>query len=184
MKKTKIILLSITTIALLSFTINNSSVFQVNLEDIGTVKQSLLKPNQFKKTQKGIWVLLNGSRIEQDTKLFELLNENFDTDILTKKDDKYFLPNASGAFIRCSNINGKGYDPDKSRKVGSIQKDSIKSHNHIIYNTAGGKPSRYNIVSGGGWSFYKNNDLETTNFGGEETRPINVSLYTYIKISN
>lgn len=43
--------------------------------------------------------------------------------------------------------------------------DYSGDHTHIVYNTAGGNPSTYNIESGGGWSFYKNNNLRTSAAG-------------------
>ncbi|WP_405576842.1 hypothetical protein [Winogradskyella sp. Asnod2-B02-A] len=191
MKNFKTILLAITVFALLSFTFNNSSNFQENLEDIGIIKQSLLKPNQFNKTQKGTWVLLNGQEIYKDSELYKLLDENFDLNILTKKNDKYFLPNASGAFIRASNVNGEGKDPDTTRKVGSLQLDGVKKHNHGGWvgaradgNPDGSTDTRGGDQSPGGNDRFPHNPKVIDNFGIEETRPVNISLYTYIKISN
>jgi len=189
MKNIKLVLLALICFTLLSFTLNQTSIFQENLEDVGIIKQSLLKPNQFNKTQKGTWVLLNGQIVSKDSELYKLLEENFDLNILTKKDGKYFLPNASGAFIRSSNINGEGGDPDKDRIVGSVQKDALKKHKHPLQNT----------IYKHGRSFKGESDKdhtlkhccgtvwvsETKVVGDDiESRPLNVSMYTYIKISN
>ncbi|QHI38646.1 hypothetical protein IMCC3317_40400 [Kordia antarctica] len=187
MKKIKPILLTIACFTLLSFTIKSSSIFQKPLQDIGIIKQSLLKPNQFNKTQKGTWVLLNGQEINKESKLYKLLEENFDLNILTKKDNKYFLPNASGAFIRASNVNGEGKDPDKDRKVGSIQDDLIKIHEHNYWGGTGNKwYKNFNTNGGGNHPSEKNlSNVKTHNsLLGSETRPVNISMYTYIKISN
>jgi len=181
MKKIKITLLAIIGFALLSFTIQKSSIFQAELEDIGIIKQSLLKPIQFNKTQKGTWVLLNGQEINKESELFKLLEENFDLNILNKKENKYYLPNASGAFIRSSNVNGEGMDPDKNRLVGSYQVDEFKSHTHTYTSSA-----RHDKSSDGGAEPYAWGPAKYTSdaTGGKETRPKNISLYTYIKISN
>lgn len=194
MKKIKTILLSITTFTLLSFTINNSSIFQENMEDIGIIKQSLLKPNQFNKTQKGKWVLLNGQEISKETVLYKILDENFDLNILTKKDEKYFLPNATGTFIRSSNVNGEGRDPDKDRKIGSIQNDAFQGHKHIngdniaqyYKKESPNTPKQRHNVTG---AIFKNSaGIYDAGYGkpriANETRPVNISMYTYIKISN
>jgi hypothetical protein len=194
MKTTKTIFLLIIGFTLLSFTLSNSSIFQQDLEDVGIIKQSLLKPNQFNKTQKGSWVLLDGSLIEKDTKLFNLLEENFDLNILTLKDNKYYLPNASGAFLRSSNVNGQGFDPESDRKIGSLQNDAFQGHKHFSgtrFATYHGKQSsntpkqRHNVTE----SVYDNSaGIHDAGNGkpriANETRPINISVYTYIKISN
>ena len=180
MEKLKPILYTIIGFTLLSFTLNNNSFFDEEYENVGVIKQSLLKPTQFNKTQKGTWVLLDGSQIKKDSKLFELLKENFDLDILTKKDDDYYLPNASGMFIRSSNVNGEGADPDKNRLVGSYQADALKKHRHS-FNSHGAGGGYGNIVDG---QSKQKIEINTSYFGDEETRPVNISMYTYIKISD
>lgn len=177
----KLILKSLIFLAI--FGISSSIYSQTQIEDIGVIKQSIFKPKQFNKTQNGTWVLLDGSQISKDTKLFELLEENFNLDILTLKEDgNYYLPDASGVFIRASNVNGKGKDPDKDRKVGSIQNDTIKKHEHKYY--AGSK--NYTEYNTGAKTYRINPKWQNTksDFGGTETRPVNISMYTYIKISN
>jgi lipopolysaccharide export LptBFGC system permease protein LptF len=186
MKKIKITLLAIFGFALLSFTIQESSIFQAELEDVGIIRQSLLKPIQFNKTQKGTWVLLNGQEINKESELFKLLEENFDLNILNKKENKYYLPNASGAFIRSSNVNGEGMDPNKDRLVGSLQKDELKSHSHS-YNSD--KSTHRASKTGNERKSVPTsedgiNRASTSNTGASETRPVNISMYTYIKISN
>lgn len=165
----------------------NNLEAQTKYEDIGVIKQSILKPTQFNKTQNGVWVLLDGSKISQTTELFELLKENFDLDILTLKEDgNYYLPNASGAFIRSSNVNGEGYDPDKSRKIGSIQKDTIKSHSVESEKAYFGHRNdgfpRQDDHDPGNW--VGRLKVKSDYIGATETRPINISMYTYIKISD
>jgi hypothetical protein len=153
----------------------------MKLQDIGIIKQSLLKPNQFNKTQKGTWVLLDGQKINKEAELFKLLKENFDENILTEKEGDYFLPNASGVFIRCSNVNGEGMDTNKERLVGSFQSDELGKHRHS-FNSYGAGGGYGKIVDGQSKRDVIN--INTSYSGGAETRPKNISLYTYIKISN
>lgn len=184
MKKSKFILIAILAITLLSFTLNKSVIFQENLEDIGIIKQSLLKPNQFNKTQKGSWVLLNGQEIDKESSLYKLLEDNVNLNILTKKNDKYFLPNAAGAFIRSSNVNGEGLDPEENRLVGSIQNDTIKSHSveseKAYYGHRNDGFPRQDDHNPGHW--VGRLKVKSNYVGSSETRPVNISMYTYIKI--
>jgi hypothetical protein len=180
MKKIKTILMAVFALSVLSFTFKNSSVFQENLEDIGIIKQSLLKPKQFNDTQKGTWVLLNGQEINKESELFKILESNFDLNILTKKTNKFYLPNASGAFIRSANVNGEGVDPDVDRLVGSYQADALKKHRHS-FNSHGAGGGYGNVVDG---QSKQKIEINTSYFGDKETRPKNISMYTYIKISD
>ncbi len=195
MKKIGLILLAIFGFTIFSFTLQKSSIFQEELEDLGIIKQSLLKPIQFNKTQKGTWVLLNGQEINKKSELYKLLDENFDLNILTKSGDKYFLPNASGAFIRSSNVNGEGYDPDKTRKVGSFQLHAYQKHNHPLENNiyrwnrsfSGHSTGPHVLTNGSDGGTSNSRWAFETNYSGSselETRPSNISMYTYIKISN
>jgi hypothetical protein len=155
--------------------------YEEGLENVGTIKQSLLKPTQFYKTQKGTWEILRGQELDRKSELFKLLSESGDQNVLTLKNGNYYLPNALGTFIRCSNVNGSGVDSQMNRLVGSFQDDQIKSHFHKY--TSGqrkdvsGRGSRSNFAWG-------SQTYTTTSVGGKETRPKNISMYTYIKISN
>ena len=189
MKELKTLLLVFVGLGLFSFTVNQfqeAPEVHNEFEDVGIIKQSFLKPNQFNKTQSGTWVLLDGSQIEKDTKLFQLLEETHDLDILTLKDGNYYLPNALGTFIRCSNVNGEGKDPDQSRKVGSLQEDTFEKHQHsternVFGQRNAGFPTQEDMDPGG-WGGYMK--VKTHSVGDTETRPVNISMYTYIKISN
>ncbi|TRW22565.1 hypothetical protein FMM05_16935 [Flavobacterium zepuense] len=149
------------------------------MENVGSIKQSLLTPETFKITQKGVWVLLDGSEVDQKSSLFTILKNNAQLNILTKKGDKYYLPNALGAFIRSSNYSGKGVDTDANRLAGSFQDDMLKAHSHKFEGAA-----RNDVSGRGSNSKYAWNPAtySTEPEGGAETRPKNISMYTYIKV--
>ncbi len=196
MKKINLIFLSVIALLLLSFTvlqINTNSLFVESYEDIGTIKQSILKPELFNKTQKGVWVLLDGRELEHSTELYQILVEGHDLNIL--KDSKE-LPDARGKFIRSSNYLGKGSDPDTSRLVGTVQSDTFKLHQHgyggnFLNNAGTNIWSLYGTKPSDNWSAKTNNSSGknsnrvslTSKEGDSETRPINISMYTYIKLS-
>jgi len=149
------------------------------LENVGTIKQSILEPTTFSNTQKGIWVLLDGREVSRQSALFKILKDNLKLDVLQNVDGKYYLPNALGTFIRSSNFEGAGLDPDTARLVGTLQQDELKSHTHTY------RASDTKKVSGDGSrsEFAWNAASYTTDAtGGAETRPKNISMYTYIKI--
>lgn len=194
MKNLNLISLSLIALFLLSFTvlqINTNSFFVESYEDIGIIKQSILKPESFNKTQKGIWVLLDGRELDPNTQLYKILEEGHDLDILK---DGNKLPNVLGKFIRSSNYLGKGVDPDASRFVGSTQLDAFQGHKHIgsdniaenLGKESPNNPKQRQNVTG-------NKLLETpgtldAGYGqprvSSETRPVNITMYTYMKIAN
>lgn len=190
MKNIKLLFLPIIALILLSFTflqINTNSLFVENYEDIGTIKQSLLKPELFNKTQKGVWVLLDGRELDQSTELYKILDEGFDLNILPNGKR---LPDAKGKFIRCSNYLGIGSDPEASRLVGTLQYDTFQGHGHSPLSFQSiDPPQGINGYSGGGWSHTDHMNAGTVDKGygapriSTETRPINLSMYTYIKVA-
>ncbi|WP_281631499.1 hypothetical protein [Flavobacterium luteolum] len=190
MKKINLISLPIIALALLSFTIlkiNTNPLFVEDYEDIGTIKQSLLKPELFNKTQKGVWVLLDGRELDQNTELYKILGEGFDLNILPEGKR---LPDAKGKFIRCSNYLGVGSDPDAARLVGTLQYDSFQGHGHTPLSFQSiNEPQGINGYKGGHWTHTDNMDAGTVDKGygapriSTETRPINLSMYTYVKVA-
>ncbi|WP_430468438.1 hypothetical protein [Winogradskyella ouciana] len=195
MKTLNTIVLTLACLALVSFTVSETNTAQANFEDVGIIKQSLLKPVQFNKTQEGTWILLNGQAIDRGSALYQLLDENFDLNILTKKGDTYYLPNASGAFIRSSNVNGVGLDPDQNRLVGSVQSSEVGPHQHKIDYPLEQSPWGTNVMPDGVWGHYPNrvnagfsqgrgSKTNTKTLSTKETRPVNITMYTYIKIDN
>ncbi len=197
MKKVNLFFLTAGTLLLLSFTvlqINTNSLFVESYEDIGTIKQSILKPELFNKTQKGVWVLLDGRELEGNTELFKILEEGYDLNILKDTLGSKHLPNALGKFIRSSNYLGKGSDPDDSRLVGTLQYDAFQGHKHINSDKIpenwkkespnGPNKQRVNVT---GTEFKETAGIYDAGHGkpriSTETRPINISMYTYVKVA-
>lgn len=81
-----------------------------------------------------------------------------------------YLPNlnGNGAFIR-----GLG---GNSAQLGVLQSDQIKSHSHTYKQVRGGGGGQ---TSGGSSSY--NTDVQTENYGGNETRPINIAFLYIVK---
>lgn len=164
---------------------------QNDVSSIGEVKYSMLPPDLFNETQTGTWVLLDGKPLSQETTLYSFLEGKMRLDILPKQQNTHILPNARGRFIRSMNINGQGDDPETYRKVGSYQKDMFQKHTHVIGisvsdKAAGsqmGRPRFPDFAQPANRAPFQTNNPANGNTG-EETRPKNIALYTYIKITN
>lgn len=152
--------------------------------EVGDVVFSLLEPSQFLNTNhSGTWLELDGSLIPEDSRLRSLIPDTVST-----------VPDARGKFIRISNAKNdnkeEGSDPQLNRKIGSIQGQDYLKHNHNTPNSGlafkNNKTTRIDADN-------KGNEINIDHYfpmkdmpekGGVETRPINVTLYAYIKISN
>lgn len=164
---------------------------QDNTTRLGDVKYSILPPDLFNETQDGRWVLLDGKPLSDLSELYEFLDGKMRLDLLKKSGGSYILPDARGRFIRSMNINGQGSDPDKTRKVGSYQKDLFQTHTHemgvgVSDKAAGSqidRPRFPDYVQGGNRAPFQTKGA-INGRTGEETRPKNIALYTYIKIAN
>ena len=187
----KNLILVIACFSFLSFTLLQISSNQSDkYDDVGTVKYSILKPDLFQRTQSGKWVLLDGRELNNSTDLFRLLSNGNSTNILG---NGRYLPDARGKFFRSSNFGG-GNDPEANRLVGSVQLDAFQGHKHIgdnrIAQNVGDRQSsnspkqRYNVT---GTNLVETAGTFDAGYGvprlSTETRPINLSFYTYIKIS-
>ncbi|MFL0147952.1 hypothetical protein V2598_06430 [Tenacibaculum maritimum] len=184
---------------------------------VGTVVYSILPPNFFESENPG-WVLLDGRKIDDESKLSLMINS-------FSKNKIKNLPNSLGVFIRSSNFKNTGLDPDSLRVIGSYQddatklsnspmnssgiaKDSLSSHEHkallytspakrgnihdystskFIYTESNKSPFRYSKTSkiimnkNGEHNHYVQTIVDS---GGDvETRPKNISLYSYIKVN-
>ena len=91
---------------------------------------------------------------------------------------KEYIP-AYGRFIRGLDKTGK-IDPEKNRKVGSVQNDIFKKHSH---NMGGFKhDNRHDRGDDrSAWAYYGAPNKITSLTGGAETRPKNVVLLYCIK---
>lgn len=184
-KSIHLLLIGIIALTIMGFSRNQSEDYY----EIGDVKYSILPPNAFHKTQKGSWALLDGKPIAEDQKLYTFLEQEFLLDNLKDANGNVNLPDARGSFIRSMNINGQGKDPQTGRVVGSYQADALKTHKHALQNTIykhgrsfkgdNAKDHALKHAFGSVWA------SETKNTGGAaESRPKNIALYCYVKVSN
>jgi len=147
---------------------------------IGDVKYSVLPPYKFREENGKGWVLMDNN--------IPLQGSNLNT-----KHGITSLPDARGLFIRSLNLkrNDDKADPyskennNTERQMGDFQTDAFKLHRHSI-------AGKLLEASGGigfyGYGFESNSRQSTRNYsttedGGNESRPKNIALYTYIKIN-
>lgn len=90
-------------------------------------------------------------------------------------ENTFNVPDLRGEFIRGWS---DGHTVDSGRTLGSNQAESLKSHSHnYLSNGAAG-----NSVTGGPTAIFDGQqNTDTDPFGGDETRPCNVSLLACIK---
>ena len=100
----------------------------------------------------------------------------------------FHLPDFRGRFLRGYD-SGAGNDPDSSSRlasnsggntgnnVGSLQADQVYSHTHL-FNNSGGVG---NAVSGTQVGYQSYGQAATSSYGGNETRPKNVTVNYLIK---
>jgi hypothetical protein len=133
----------------------NSSIAQ-----IGEIKQALLTQAEFQQLNGDCWVGLNGQSISGSD------YANFT--------GRTTLPDANCRFLR--NAGGE------AAALGQTQEDEFKSHNH---GTINGVNSNNN--SGAAFPAMSNlnnrANVNTTNTGGTETRPKNLTVNLFIKIN-
>ncbi|MCW3109930.1 MAG: hypothetical protein JWQ09_4436 [Segetibacter sp.] len=182
MKKTIISTLAIPFI----LTIILAFKFDKNLNEfgaIGDVKYSILSPDKFNQVNGRGWVLMNGSSTAEVADLFR--NSELHNALQVPS-----LPDARGVFLRGMNKGreAENGDPDGERNVGDVQRDTFKSHTHVIY-----------YFQGVHWDFSGQKFAgavkpmmdgqgvapgePTGEKGGNETRPRNIALFVYIKIN-
>jgi hypothetical protein len=190
----------LTMIIIVAFTNKEPQVTQPS--GIGDVVYSILDRDLFAKTHKGKWVLLDGKPLDKNTKLYKMLNTHNVINVLQVVDGYNVLPDARGVFIRGMNnkrISSTG-DPDGERIVGRYQFDIVGPHSHGWTGEAG-------YMGGYGYpdnaerrfteeALRKDPKLEKDRYVaaaqkdysvsgvGAETRPKNIALYTYIKVSD
>lgn len=137
-----------------------------NVGALGDVKYSVLEPGLFKKINGDGWVPMDGRIIAGDD--------------LEKRTGMKSIPDARGIFIRGMNL-GRDIntgDPDGDKNVGRYQTDGVGPHKHRIAGGANG-PGAHSTVGGNMEPFVSDDGLNTL----PETRPRNIALYVYIKIS-
>lgn len=235
MKNNYIIILLLLAILIINISSTTKSIDSSDNVPVGTVIYSIIEPNIFLRNFPN-WKFLDGQEIKNNY-------------LLKKYTNLDSFPDLRGNFIRSSNYNGIGKDPEIHRKVASNQlfstakpnksynlvlKDSGK-HSHKLSMLAGinknhlgftmendypfknwntnlkgsivstvslfgdrllYKPGDGNIINWNmdrGYVAYKEIDgilasnevlFKSNDPGGDtETRPVNVSLYSYIKVN-
>lgn len=140
---------------------------------VGDVKYSILTPDDFQSVNGACWVLMDGRNISS-TKLGAFGYQE--------------LPDARGIFIRGydnrMDDDTKRMDVDRSfgDPVGEFQKDGLRQHT-ITYQ----KPAGPNLVAACGncagvmHSGFRNATTTVGNAG--DTRPQNITMFTYIRIN-
>lgn len=162
---------------------------------IGDVKYSVLPPDKFKEENGNGWVLMDDRIPLQGSDL-------------NTKHGVTSLPDARGLFIRGLNLkrNDDKADPfekekNHSRLMGEYQNDAIQDHRHLSPtntpdNAGNGyfgsyhKKTNYVIYGASAGTTYPaasssptSIDNENEPFISSETRPKNITCYTYIKIN-
>jgi hypothetical protein len=173
-----------TSLALICFVAVISSFLMPRIYSVGAigdVKYSVLTPDLFIKENGKGWVLM-------DDKIPLTGSDLSSTYKITS------IPDARGLFIRCLNNNREDNlaDPYKKengnrqdRPILSTQEDSFRKHSH------GQKTNRHATGPDGAFAYssckksttYDNESDMLASVGGNETRPNNLALYTYIKIN-
>lgn len=140
---------------------------------LGDVKHSILEESDFQTVNGDCWVLLDGRSIKGSS-----------LDILTSRQS---IPDGRGYFIRCYDnrkVDRVDVDRDFGELVGTVQDDEFKEHDHWLPGMLKGSIELKGIstyhwviehVTNGSFR-------HTNNSGGFETRPKNISIYTYIRI--
>lgn len=160
-----------------------------NSSRIGDVVFSIVSPDKFSALSNRcgeVWVLMDGQTLPKDSPIVQqkLLDESF----RISQSGDYRLPNAGGRFIRAlNNGNSEGQlDPDNARVAGSVQADAIKRHDHMFKlaastgRVADGKdriPSQFDQTL----PTKLQESTDNKDFA-IETRPVNISLFVYVRI--
>ncbi len=185
MKKLLQLLLIAGGIALISFRAKEDQ----NEGKLGDVVYSMLGEKEFQDRHGKGWVLMDGQHEVADKSAIALLQLQADAN----KGNKYYVPDARGVFIRGMNLGRDVLtgDPDGNRDAGKPQNDIFEKHNHIMGEFT--KDNELPMRNGNGhldqgFAIRFSSDgtsLGTMNIkrGGVETRPRNIVLYTYIKIT-
>jgi hypothetical protein len=157
---------------------------------VGDVKYSVLNPTEFAAENGDCWVPMDGRPLSPGDKL-------------RIASGMTSVPNAGGLFIRSQDFANSDNDPDRDSNspVATIQGDNFKSHNHNITDPghshrwlngtesddsgSGGSNAEYTRINGIISDVIENSvtNITINNTGGNETRPKNINLWTYIRIN-
>jgi hypothetical protein len=153
---------------------------------IGDIKYSILEPSKFIQLNPD-WLLMDGGTSTISDSIFKKSKLHLEQGIAA-------LPDARGMFIRGMNLgrpNDKG-DSEGDSTVGRYQYDAIKKHTHDLNTNQHAIATMHGSDKAeGGTDRYLSTSYNLiiqikdtgTNLNGEETRPRNIALYTYIKVN-
>lgn len=142
---------------------------------IGEIVGSLLKKSDFQNLYGPDWELLDGGKVEQVELLAYLAPQ------LQNDEGSTFLPDARGKFLRMNNngLQSEKADPDSNRFLGSEQMDELKKHSHEYQ-----PPRHYDSGAGGHRRAKADGGIkDTSEVGGDETRPKNISVNFFVRVS-
>lgn len=157
---------------------------------VGDVKYSILNPTQFAQVNGDCWVPMDGRNIA-GSRLAMIRGSNT-------------IPDVGGVFFRSQEFSG-GADRDPNRTssstIATLQSDDFKSHNHPVDDPghshtwkrgtegddsgSGGSYGEFTLAPGQRTDVIETSTTGITieNRGGDETRPKNMNLWTYIRIN-
>jgi hypothetical protein len=143
---------------------------------VGDIKTSVLTEAQFQAASGDpTWVLADGRDVS-------VTNPGSDWESLTGQVN---IPDLRGVFLRGKNNarNDGSENPDGDVALGTLQADEIREHTHTS-NDAELKNGGYNAPGALQQLWYRNTVQSTTSTtGGDETRPVNVTVNYFIKIN-
>lgn len=139
---------------------------------VGDIKHSILQVDDFQALNGECWVLMDGRNISS-TKLGALGFDN--------------LPDPRGYFIRIyDNRQTDRIDVDRAfgDAIGEVQQDAFQEHTHAI-NDIGSRTNGSGEKWGLGHLYQgdRYNATSSTAGNGTETRPVNITMYLYIRIN-
>lgn len=145
--------------------------------NLGEIRQSILKVDDFRRIYGEGWVLMDGANIKTSDLYKEGLWE------------EETIPDAQGVYLRSKNherAKEKG-DPDGDRKLGAYIEDRLKSHSHdfdLCIPTTQGTGGAHAPAQGSG-SYYRNTPVggQIKGNGDAETCPRSIVVNTFIKIN-
>ena len=131
---------------------------------VGSVQQSFLDATEFESIMGTDWVLADGRSVTGS--LYETITGNGT------------VPDCRGLFLRTVGGNA---DP----AIGGTQTDTIGSHTHpqIALIAAGGSTGQFPTANTSGGNNAQVADTAANNNAGAETRPVNITVNTFIKIN-
>ena len=141
---------------------NDGTVIGSSFFIVGSVQQTFLGATEFESIMGSDWVLADGRDVTGS--LYESVTGNST------------VPDCRGRFLRTVGGNANA-------TIGGTQEDEFASHNHAqqVLVGSGGSVGELPLANSPGGNNSFENPTQVT--GGTETRPVNITVNTYIKIN-